>query len=213
MLKVSNPAEDPATLDMEALVALHAVRADPGLAIAQPRRSAAAEAAGAAADDVLARRAHFTAAEGGHWVRAYDLLPGRARLDPRTLADPALIAWGETTARLGLALRTFMHPNAIRRLPWDVQHAASVRPMLDAIADPETPQGRRRRARPVRRGRRSALVGLALAGLHGDLTADNVLADDDGFITGIIDFGDLSYTALVVDLASVLDSLASGRDG
>ena len=49
--------------------------------------------------------------------------------------------------------------------------------------------------------------------LHSDLTADNVLADDDGLITGIIDFGDLSYTALVVDLASVLDSLASGRPG
>ena len=29
VLKVSNPAEDPATLDMEALVARHAVRADP----------------------------------------------------------------------------------------------------------------------------------------------------------------------------------------
>src|SRR6186997_2037600 len=33
ILKVSNPAEDPATLDMEALVAFHAVRADPGLAV------------------------------------------------------------------------------------------------------------------------------------------------------------------------------------
>ena len=49
--------------------------------------------------------------------------------------------------------------------------------------------------------------------IHSDLTADNVLADDDGLITGIIDFGDLSHSALVVDLASVLDSLAMGRPG
>ena len=48
--------------------------------------------------------------------------------------------------------------------------------------------------------------------IHGDLTADNVLADDDGLITGIVDFGDMTHTALVADLASVLDSLASGRD-
>jgi hypothetical protein len=49
--------------------------------------------------------------------------------------------------------------------------------------------------------------------IHGDLTADNVLADDDGMITGIVDFGDMTHTALVADLASVLDSLAGGRDG
>ena len=163
VLKVSNPAEDPATLDMEALVALHAVRADPGLAIAQPRLTAQSLAAGESDGDITARRARFTAGSVGHWVRAYDLLPGRARLDPTTLADPALVAWGETTARLGLALRTFMHPNAIRRLPWDVQHAASVRPMLDSITDPD-PAGRHRRARSVRRGGRSAVVAAPVAG-------------------------------------------------
>ena len=165
VLKVSNPAEDPATLDMEALVALHAVRADPGLAIAQPRLTAQSLAAGASDDDVLARRARLHRPGAvGHWVRAYDLLPGRARLDPTTLADPALVAWGETTARLGLALRTFMHPNAIRRLPWDVQHAASVRPMLGQHHRPGDPAGRRRRARSVRRGGRSAVVAAPVAG-------------------------------------------------
>ena len=64
------------------------------------------------------------------------MLPGRARLDPVTLPDAALGEWGETTARLGRALRGFIHARAIRRLPWDVQHAASARPMLSAIADP-----------------------------------------------------------------------------
>ena len=37
VLKVSNPAEDPAMLDMEALAAFHAVRCDPGLTVALPR--------------------------------------------------------------------------------------------------------------------------------------------------------------------------------
>ncbi|HEX9520452.1 MAG TPA: aminotransferase class III-fold pyridoxal phosphate-dependent enzyme, partial [Streptosporangiaceae bacterium] len=35
---------------------------------------------------------------------------------------------------------------------------------------------------------------------------------DDGLITGIVDFGDMTHTALIADLASVLDSLAGGRD-
>ena len=64
----------------------------------------------AGAEDVLSRRARWEQGHGVNWVRAYDLLPGRARLDPRTLADPALVAWGETTARLGLALRASSTP-------------------------------------------------------------------------------------------------------
>jgi 4-aminobutyrate aminotransferase-like enzyme/Ser/Thr protein kinase RdoA (MazF antagonist) len=213
VLKVSNPAEDPATLDMEALAALHAVRADPELAIAQPRLTAMAMATGSMAADVLNRRALWPGEGQASWVRAYDLLPGRARLDPTSLGDRALVAWGETTARLGLSLRTFIHPNAIRRLPWDVQHAASVRSMLGAVSDPEL-----RALVAAVLDRYDEVVAPAWPALrsqavHSDLTTDNVLADDHGFITGIIDFGDLSYTGLVVDLASVLDSLASGRSG
>ncbi len=47
--------------------------------------------------------------------------------------------------------------------------------------------------------------------VHGDLTLDNVLIDEQGFISGIVDFGDMSYSALAIDLASVLDSLADER--
>jgi len=209
VLKVSNPAEDPATLDMEALVAFHAVRADPGLAVAQPRRTPGADVS----PGLRAHRAPWTVDGTTYWIRAYDLLPGRARLDPRTLADPALVGWGETTARLGLALRSFIHPNAIRTLPWDVQHAASVRPMLTSIGDRETRAVVERvldRFDVAVAPRWSALRAQVI---HSDLTADNVLADDAGLITGIIDFGDLSHTALVVDLASVLDSMAMGRTG
>ncbi|HEY1487741.1 MAG TPA: aminotransferase class III-fold pyridoxal phosphate-dependent enzyme [Micromonosporaceae bacterium] len=203
VMKVSNPAEDVATLDMEALVAKHAAAADPGLVIAQPRVLVADEP----------RPAAYRSRWGAHWIRAYDVLPGRSRLDPVTLSDPALIAWGATTARLGLALRSFIHPNAIRRLPWDVQYAASVRPMLDAVTDKTlrtTTEAVLDRYDDVVAPRWSALRAQVI---HSDLTTDNVLLDDDGMITGIIDFGDLTHSALVVDIASVLDSLAMGRPG
>ena len=48
---------------------------------------------------------------------------------------------------------------------------------------------------------------------HTDLTVDNTLTDETGLITGVIDFGDMSHTALITDLASVLDSLGDGREG
>jgi 4-aminobutyrate aminotransferase-like enzyme/Ser/Thr protein kinase RdoA (MazF antagonist) len=203
VMKVSNPAEDVATLDMEALVARHAAAADPDLRIAQPRVLTPGETGAAA----------YRARWGDHWIRMYDVLPGRARLDPATLGDPALIAWGETTARLGRALRSFIHPNMIRRLPWDVQYAASVRPMLSAVTDPTL-----RKVTEAVLDRYDAAVAprwsaLRCQAIHSDLTADNVLADDHGLITGIVDFGDLTYSALAADIASVLDSLAMSRPG
>ncbi|MEO6821218.1 MAG: aminotransferase class III-fold pyridoxal phosphate-dependent enzyme [Candidatus Nanopelagicales bacterium] len=187
VMKVSNPAEDPARLDMEAL--------------------------GGPGAGVDSCRAPWQGPDALQWVRMYDVLPGRARLDPLTLDDVALQAWGDTTARLGRALRGFIHPGAIRRLPWDVQHAAACRPMIPAIADPYA-----RLAVTAVLDRFDDVVAprwpvLRAQVVHGDLTVDNVLADEDGIITGIIDFGDMSHTALVVDLASVLDSLGTDRTG
>ena len=55
--------------------------------------------------------------------------------------------------------------------------------------------------------------GLRAQVMHGDLTLDNALLDDDGRITGIVDFGDMSHTALLADPVSALDSVLSIRQG
>ena len=72
-----------------------------------------------------------------------------------------LYEYGAIVARLGRAMRSFFHPSAGRVLLWDVHHAAAMRPMLDAIADPAHRRcskacsiGSRRRC--CRGGRRSA---------------------------------------------------------
>jgi 4-aminobutyrate aminotransferase-like enzyme/Ser/Thr protein kinase RdoA (MazF antagonist) len=216
VMKVSNPAESPDTLDMEMLGAHHTARVDPGLTIAVPRRvpgTGAAMIDRSGAGEPARHRAARTVGEHSHWVRLYDVLPGRARADALTLDDDALIEWGAVTARLGRALRGFIHPRAIRTMPWDVQHAASCRPMLHTIRDATSRRVVEQvldhyddHVAPVWRSLRAQVV-------HGDLTTDNTLIDDDGRITGIIDFGDMSHTALLVDIASVLDSLAAGRQG
>src|SRR5262249_1703420 len=127
------------------------------------------------------------------------------------LPDEALIAWGETAARLGVALRGFMHPRAIRRLPWDVQQAARVRPMIVSVKDADA-----RAVVTAVLDRYDAAVAprwplLRAQAINSDLITDNVLADQNGMITGIVDFGDMTYSALIADLAAVLDSLAGGR--
>jgi 4-aminobutyrate aminotransferase-like enzyme len=198
ILKVSNAAESTDVLDMEAAAALHVAAVDPGLRVAVPR---AAVAGG------------LRARWGEHWVRLYDVLPGHSRIDATALSDPALRAWGETTARLGVALRAFTHPCAVRVMPWDIQHALDARAMLGPIRDASARAAVERtldafeaRVSPVWPRLRAQVV-------HTDLTVDNTLTDDHGLITGVIDFGDMSHSALVTDLASVLDSVCGGREG
>jgi 4-aminobutyrate aminotransferase-like enzyme/Ser/Thr protein kinase RdoA (MazF antagonist) len=210
VMKVSNVAEDPATLDMEALGVLHAHRIDPELPLAIPWR-----VPGAPSDSVdpTLRRATHEAVDGVHHVRMYAVLPGRQRIDALELSDAALAGWGETTARLGRALRGFFHPAAQRTMLWDVQHAARTRELLGAIRDP----GHRALVDQVLDRFESVVVpiwpSLRAQVIHTDMTTDNALADERGLISGIVDFGDMSHSALVTDVASLLDSLVNGRTG
>jgi 4-aminobutyrate aminotransferase-like enzyme len=139
------------------------------------------------------------------------VLPGRGRSDPRDLPDAAFVGWGETTARIGQALRGFMHPAALRTMLWDVQHAAQTRAFLTDIRDDG------QRALVERTLDRFELVvaplwpSLRAQVVHGDLTTDNALVDEHGRISGIVDFGDMSFSALITDIASALDSIVSDR--
>ena len=208
VMKVSNAAEDPATLDMEALAVLHAARVDPSLPLATPWLVPGAPAS---SSDPADRRMALPAADGTHHVRMYALLPGRQRVDALDVPDDALANWGETAARLGRSLRGFFHPAAQRTMLWDVQHAARSRELLGAIRDPE----HRELVRVVLDRFESSVVpvwpSLRAQIVHTDLTTDNALTDDAGNVTGIVDFGDMSYSALLTDLASLLDSLMNGR--
>ena len=205
VMKISNAAESVETLDMEASVVEHASRVDPELPLALPHP--VPDTADAA------RRLAWTSAAGEHWVRLYDVLPGRARHDPLALDDRAVVEWGATTARLGRALRGFAHPRAIRVMPWDVQHALTTRPMVASIADPAARTLVTRVLDRFEQVVTPRWPSLRAQVVHGDLTCDNALVDDSGLITGIVDFGDMSHSALLTDIASVLDSICAGRQG
>jgi 4-aminobutyrate aminotransferase-like enzyme/Ser/Thr protein kinase RdoA (MazF antagonist) len=210
VMKVSNAAEDTSILDMEALAVLHATRVDPALPLAIPRLIPGASPGSA---DPAARRASVRAGDGEHHVRMYSVLPGRARVDALDLSDAALVGWGEIAARIGRALRGFFHPAAQRTMLWDVQHAAQSRELLGSIRD----ERHRGLVEEVLDRFETTVVpiwpSLRAQVVHGDLTTDNALAGADGLISGVVDFGDMSQSALVTDLASLLDSLLIGRRG
>ena len=202
IVKISNLGEDPAVLDLEAEAILHVARVDPSLPVARPRTIDGAT--------VNPYRTTVAGPDGTHFVRAFERLRGRT-FGGAELDDRALSAYGSTHARLNLALRGFFDPAAGRELLWDLKQAPRLRPLVAAIADEH------RRALVARvLDRFEAHVQprwehLRAHVVHGDLNLDNVLLDDRGLVTGIVDFGDVTHTAEVADFAIALASLLRGR--
>jgi 4-aminobutyrate aminotransferase-like enzyme/Ser/Thr protein kinase RdoA (MazF antagonist) len=188
VLKISNLGEDADVLDLEARAIEHISRVDPDLPVARLRASDTYE---------------------GHFVRLFERLRGHE--GGPELDDRALFDYGATHARLNLALRGFFHRAAGRNLLWHLQSAPELRPLASAIPD----DSRRRLVENVldRFEQRVAPRWPMLRAqvVHGDLNLDNVLLDDQGRITAIVDFGDVGFSAQVADFAIGLASLVRGR--
>ena len=199
LLKVANGADDLAALEMQTGAALHIARHDPALPVMQPLPSRGG--------GYLAR----VEADGHkHPVRLFTFLPGT--MVPATELDgAALHDFGAIVARMGQALRGFFHPAAGYRILWDLKYTPDLRRLLTSEPDRE-----RRRLVTAVLDRFDDHVAAGLSGLraqviHNDLTLDNVLLDDVHRVSGIVDLGDMTHTALVCDLAIALVSLIWGR--
>ena len=140
-----------------------------------------------------------------------ELMPGEL-VAPADLTDAQLHDFGRTSARLGRAFRGFFHPAAGRVIQWDLKHAPALRPLLEHCEDAEeralveeTLARWEQEVAPVFGSLRAQVV-------HGDLSLDNALFGPDGWVSGVIDFGDTMHTALLCDLGVALVSAMAGRD-
>jgi 4-aminobutyrate aminotransferase-like enzyme/Ser/Thr protein kinase RdoA (MazF antagonist) len=189
VLKISNPGEDQAVLDLEEAAIAHIAAVDPDLPVAR----------------ALGPRAAFD----GHQVRLFERRHGY-KGGPE-LDDAAVRGLAAVHARLCLALRSFFHPAARRELLWDVRTAPQLRPLLDEIADPAR---RTLVARALDRYEERVLPKWdRLRGqvVHGDFNLDNLLLDAHSQVAGILDFGDCCHTAVAADVAVALASVLRGR--
>lgn len=199
LLKVHNPADLESVLDLQCAALRHVLSVAPELHVpgVVPTRDGRpwVEMAGRDGRTSLA------------WVLTW--LDGR-HPEPDELEPGLLREWGRTSARLGRALRGFAHPAATHPILWDLKHLGRLRPWLSAVS------ADRRQAVEVVLDRFEQRVAPALPRLraqvvHNDLAPTNVLVDDALAITGITDFGDLTHTALVCDLAVATADVLSGR--
>ena len=199
VLKVQNATDGEDVIEFSSLAIAELGRREPGLPVAQvvPARDGALwrPVEDDAGRTCFARLFTFL---GGHHPEADEL-------DERALHD-----WARTAARVGRGLRGFFHPAARYEIAWDVARAADQRADAGVVADADravvaTALDRfAERVAPVLGGLRAQVV-------HNDLGRANVLVDDDGAVSGIIDFGDMTHTALVCDLAVTVADVVNGR--
>ena len=200
VLKISNAAEDPGVVEMEVAAIARIAEVDPTLPVPMARPTL--EGGPIAPIEI--------AGSGTHLARLIPLLPGR-NARPEDLSDDNIHAIGTVVARLALALRGLFHPAAGRVILWDQQHLPRLFPHAALVDGPR----RDLLERVLRRFRERILPALPTLRsqlIHNDVTLDNLLVDEAGTVTGIIDFGDMAHTALVLDIPATLQSLLRERD-
>ncbi|HYO04900.1 MAG TPA: aminotransferase [Mycobacterium sp.] len=202
VLKVANPAFTAVELAAQDAAAEAIADAEPTLRVAVPLPNLAGEKC-TLATDLLDGTAH---------VRLLRYLPGGTLVGAGHLSPEVVSGMGELAARVSNALAGFEHDGLDRALQWDLRHGHDVVETLASHVDDPAYRDRLTSAAETAWARIAPLAGeLPRQAVHLDLTDANlVVTRTDGNAPrpdGIIDFGDLSDTWAVSELAITLSSV------
>ena len=199
VLKVASPLEDLVLVDFQIQALLHLEAADPGIPIPRILRSL---------DGNLFET--LTTDLGAHPVRVLTWVNGVpfGELDPPS--HDTITQIGALQGRMCRAFQGFRHAGGSHFMPWDILNGLVVSralcnnylrgdlaircaPILEHLSTVALPR----------------MTQLPHQVIHNDAHSGNVLCDprDPGTVVGVIDFGDLLYRPIVVDLATSLASI------
>lgn len=202
VLKVANPAFTAIELAAQDAAAEAIADTEPTLRVAVPLPNLAGEKC-TVVTDLLDGTAH---------VRLLRHLPGGTLVDAGHLSPEVVSGMGELAARASNALAGFEHDGLDRALQWDLRHGHDVVETLASHVDDPAYRDRLTSAAETAWARIAPLDDeLPRQAVHLDLTDANVVATrTDGNAPhpdGIIDFGDLSDTWAISELAITLSSV------
>ena len=194
VLKVANPHDPDEELDFQIKLMAHVAKRDPSIPIPTVLKSTKGEELTAIVD----------AAGQARKVWAITFLSGKV-LDTFDINKHEREKVGEALGKMRLATEGFAHPFDSRIIAWDVKHVANLRPLLEFVENPvhkknlEAGLDRIASLQP-------RIDALRTQVLHNDFSRSNLLGDSEkpDFITGIIDFGDASRTAVAVEVSTAL---------
>ncbi|BBZ29960.1 4-aminobutyrate aminotransferase [Mycolicibacterium madagascariense] len=198
VLKIANPAFTAVELAAQDAAAEAIAHAEPSLRVAVPQRNLDGEVA-TEVTGLLDGTAH---------VRLLPFLSGGTLVDMGYLAPAVVAGMGDLAARVSCALADFRHPGLDRALQWDLRFGHDVVQMLAShVADPTLRERLCTAAADAWARIAPVAHQLPRQAVHLDLTDANVVAGAARRPDGIIDFGDLSDTWAVSELAITLSSV------
>ena len=190
VLKVAHPAEDPGVSELTTAALLHLESEDASLPCPRVMRDRAGQTEVRFRDESGVERT----------ARLLTYLPGEPLIS--TAGSRALrAACGRLGGRLTRALRTFMHPAARRAVVWDVRHAGHFAGLLAEMPDFPCPRDASAVLARIVPRIDSQFPRLRQQVVHNDLNPRNLLVSAAGEVSGIIDFGDMTFTAIIADVA------------
>lgn len=201
VLKIANPAFNETELAAQDLATELIASAEPDLRVAVAVPNTAGEI----------RTAVTGLVDGTAHVRLLRYLPGGALLESGYLSPTTVAELGALAGRVSRALAEFTHPGLDRILQWDLRYGAEVVSQLVSHVD-ATHRDRLQAAADAAWARLSPLADvLPRQAVHMDLTDANVVVSHTpgGAVhpDGIIDFGDLSESWAIGELAITLSSV------
>jgi 4-aminobutyrate aminotransferase-like enzyme/Ser/Thr protein kinase RdoA (MazF antagonist) len=146
-----------------------------------------------------------------HYLRLLTFLEGEFYVDHAGKSAALSADLGSFLGKMDLSLKGFSHPAMHRRYTWDISTALDARQRVKYIKDPE-----RRRIAGYFLMQFATEVAprisqLRHAYIHNDANDWNVLVRD-GRIAGLIDFGDMVYSALINNVAVACTYVMLGRE-
>jgi Ser/Thr protein kinase RdoA (MazF antagonist) len=151
----------------------------------------------------------ITAGDGSPRVlRVFNFVEGTVWAERNPGADQ-LAQLGGMLGRVDVALSRFAHPADHRELVWDIRHFRELEELVEHA--PTVEDGRS--AEAVFRLFEATVVPvlgeLESQVIHGDYSPYNVVVDDqrEGYVTGVIDFGDTMRSAVIFDPAVAMANL------
>ncbi|MET8747582.1 aminotransferase [Streptomyces sp. NPDC004728] len=201
ILKIANSAFGTTEIEAQDAAADLIASARPELRIATVLRRA----------DGSPRRATVDTENGPAVARLLRYLPGGTLSGPRHLSPATVAAMGTIAGKVSTTLRDFRHPGLERVLQWDLQYADRVVARLAGhIEEPDRRNAVEAATTEAWARVQELAAALPLQAVHLDLTDDNLIRCPDTFPPmpdGVIDFGDVTKSWAVAELAVPLSSM------
>ena len=184
ILKISNPAEQPEILELQNKATLYIRSREPNLGI--PLQ--------------IGEIKEFNKDGKIYFVRLLEYLDGQFLKDS-LVGNTAHEKLGVFLGTLSHSLAGFFHSAADREFEWDVRAIELIKSRLDYLKSESDKKTVTHFLNEYENNVLPIAIELNMAVIHNDGNNHNILVDENGETTGIIDFGDMVYSYQVTEPA------------